>query len=171
MLKVLVVIKSIIILMTYQYNNLEYDLICHILKSKEIGKVNKQFYLSKDRFQTYGEISLAFSIDLLDPAKSFNIDSIFSSQQKEELEKKLKSEKPTMMDTTKISNSIEIKISEDFSNFQISYPIIQKGVNNTIYGIIFENYPSFESGGRSLSIYRFDNEKWTLIHESIVAIS
>jgi hypothetical protein len=117
MLKVIVVIKSIILLASFQYNNLEYGLICHVLKSKGIKKINEKFYSSQDKFQTYGEISLAFSIDLLDPTKSFNIDSIFSSQQKKELEKKLNSKKPTMMDTTIISNSIDIKISEDFSNF------------------------------------------------------
>lgn len=171
MVKFLVLFHAIILFVPVQVNNFEYDLINHVLNSKGITTVNENFYVTQDRFQSYGEISLAFSADLLDPTKSIDLDSLFSSQQKIEFEEKLKGDKPNLIDANKISSSIEVRISENYSNFQISYPIIQKGIDDMIYGILFENSPSFESGGRSIKLYRLDGENWLLLHESLVAIS
>lgn len=170
MVKFLVFFHAIILFVPVQVINFEYDLINHVLNSKGITKINGKYYASQDRFQSYGEISLAFSADQIDPAKSFNLDSLFSSSQKMEIEKKLKGDKPILIDAKKISSSIEVRISEN-SNFQISYPIIQKGIDDKIYGILFENSPSFESGGRSIKLYRLDGENWLFLHESLVVIS
>lgn len=169
--KALVVISFLFLLIATQLNDLEYDLINQILKSNQTVSLNEQFFSYKEKFQTYGEFSLAFSNDLLDPRKSFDLDSVFSNQQKKEFDEKLKIEKSTKIDLRKISSSSEGKIFDKKSKFQISYPIIQKGVGDKLYGIIFENFPSFESGGRSVKIYRLDGKKWTLLHESIVSIS
>ncbi|WP_297336883.1 hypothetical protein [Algoriphagus sp.] len=57
------------------------------------------------------------------------------------------------------------------TGYQLSFPLIQEGKNEEIYGFVFENVMSMESGGVILKLYRKEGKKWTLLHETYVALS
>lgn len=178
--KALIAIKLAFFLFVFdqQVDSLEYSLINHIVESREIKGLNGKFYSpSKGRFTTYGEYSLAFSHDLLDPSKAFDLDSLFSNDQKKEFEEKLKVKKNDTIDKSKIRKS-EILSGENRSSgankssgIRLSYPVIQKGLGNNWYGFLFEDSSYGESGGITLKIYRLEGKEWTLLHETMVSIS
>lgn len=180
MLKALIAINLVCILFVFtkQDDGLDYSLINYIVESRGVKSLNWKFYsTTKGRFITYGEFSLAFSHDLLDPSKEFDLDSLFSTYQKREFEEKLKVKKYDTIDKSKIRKS-DIIIGENGSagankgsGIRISYPIIQKGIGDRWYGIIFEDSIHGESGGRYLKIYRLDGKEWVLLHETLVSIS
>jgi hypothetical protein len=178
--QILIVIKLayFLYIIVQLYDSLDYSLINHIVESKEIKSLNGDFYApSKGKFITYDEYSLAFSDDLMDPSKEFDLDSLFSTDQKREFEEKLKGKKNDTIDKSKIRKS-NIITGENGSagankgsGIRISYPIIQKGIGDRWYGIIFEDSIYGESGGRYLKIYRLDGKEWILLHETLVSIS
>jgi hypothetical protein len=178
--KALIAIKLAFFLFVFdqRVDSLEYSLINHIVESREIKGLNGKFYSpNKGRFTTYGEYSLAFSHDLLDPSKTFDLDRLFSNDQKIEFEEKLKVKKIDMIDKSKIRKS-EILSGEigsaganESSGIRLSYPVIQKGLGNNWYGFLFEDSSHGESGGITLKIYRLEGNEWTLLHETLVSIS
>lgn len=178
--KALIVINlaCILFVFTKQDESLEYSLINQIVETRDFKILSENFYSPpKGKFTTYEEYSLAFSQDLLDPSKEFDLDSLFSNDQKREFEEKLKVKKNNTIDKSKIRKS-EIINGENGvvgvnkgSGFKLSYPVIQKGIGNKWYGVLFEDSIYGESGGRYLKLYRLDEKGWTLLHESLVTVS
>lgn len=176
MLKVLIVIDLVFFLSGFPQREyqMEYELINQVLESKSIQLLDEEFYFSeKGKFETYGEFSLAFSQDLLNPAKSFDLDSLYTPSQILEFEKKLKIQKPEQVDWNRIKHKAKISKPKDELSFgvQLSFPIIQKGKSDELYGFIFYNRTHLESGEKSIELYRLDGEKWILISSTVVAIS
>jgi hypothetical protein len=179
MLKVLSVI-SLILLSFYKVQPTPYDLINVIIENYKEGSLMKEFYEpNRDRFNSYAAFSLASENDLVDPTKTFNLDSLFSPNQKMEIDQKAKESYPRDINFKKLKNPkilYDSQISRDLSNgivYKISYPVIQKGINDKYYGMILERsfWSSGESGESYLVIYRLDEKCWTVIHRSLVSIT
>ncbi len=162
--KVLIAI-SLIGLIGHKSFELEYSLLNHVVGEGDLTTISSDFYNHKDKFKTYREFSLASERDILDPDKSFNLDSLFTGQQIRDFEESLQTEKPMKVDPKRIRSQISK------TGYQLSFPLIQEGKNEEIYGFVFENAMSMESGGVVLKLYRKEGEKWILLHETYVAIS
>jgi hypothetical protein len=179
MLKVLSVI-SLILLSFYKVEPTPYDLINVIIENYKEGSLMKEFYEpNRDRFNSYAAFSLASENDLVDPIKTFNLDSLFSPNQKMEIDQKAKESHPRDINFKELKNPkilFDPQISRDLSNgivYRISYPVIQKGINDKYYGMILERsfWSSGSSGESYLIIYRLDEEGWVIIYKSLVSMT
>lgn len=159
------IVLSYIFLFQSKPPELEYSLLNQVAGENGIKSIRSEFYSPKDKFRTYGEFSLAFERDILDPTKSFNLDSLFTGQQIRAFEQSLQTEKPRKVKP----KMIQAQLSK--TGYQLSFPLIQEGKNEEIYGLVFENVMSMESGGVILKLYRKEGKKWTLLHQTYVAIS
>lgn len=165
---------------TFSQGSLEYSLINKLTSDYRDHSLNKKFLVaSRGKFTTYGEYSLACSQDMLDPTKSFNLDSLFSNPQKIEIEVKAKSSKSEVIERKLVHDQNVFfqkdKVSDsDMNGFHsLSYPIIQKGIGDKIYGLIMErsSWSGGDGGEKLLKIYRLDEENWVLIHETAIGIT
>ncbi len=165
---------------TFSQESLEYSLINKLTSDYRDHSLNEKFLVPpRGKFTSYGEYSLACSQDMLDPTKNFNLDSLFSNPQKIEIEGKAKSLKPEKIERELVNDQKVFfekdKVSDSDMNgfYSLSYPIIQKGIGDKIYGLIIvrSSWSGGDGGEKLLKIYRLDEENWVLIHETLIGIT
>jgi hypothetical protein len=165
---------------TFSQGSLEYSLINKLTSDYRDHTLNEKFLVpSRAKFATYGEYSLACSQDMLDPTKSFNLDSLFSNPQKLEIEGKAKSLKSEVIEKKLVHDPNVFfqkdKVSDSDMNrfYSLSYPIIQVGIGDKKYGLIIESssWSGGAGGEKLLKIYRLDVDDWVLIHETVIGIT
>lgn len=165
---------------TFSQGSLEYSLVNKLTSDYRDHSLNEKFLVPpRGKFTSYGEYSLACSQDILDPTKSFNLDSLFSNPQKIEIESKAKRLKPEEIDRKLVKDQNVFFEKDNVSDlegnrfFSLSYPIIQNGIGDKIYGFIIESssWSGGYGGGKLLKIYRFEEDNWVLIHETVIGIT
>lgn len=154
----------------------EYDLInflaCGI---KEYALINEDFFPWNPRYDSY-EVLNQKNVKFLKGKEKFDLDGIFDENQSREIDDFLKSKQPSKVKTQSLKCKIELNKSKGLVKKKIiysySYPIISRGIDNDLYGIIIES-TSLEGDNASvlLKVFKKRSDSWDSIYERLIAFS
>ncbi|MBN7814762.1 hypothetical protein [Algoriphagus pacificus] len=154
----------------------EYDLINFLLEQNDNYKVSQDF-LSWDEnsYSTYRDFnpSEIEEFDFLAINKELDLDSLFTSEEIDQLKNKIDSEKPMKLKKNAViepSKLVTNKMDVIYpaSIMGVAYPIIIQGTRGKTFGFILS---SFSEKGTYYSIYKKKDEfDWDIIHKTMIAI-
>ncbi len=159
-------------------NSPEYDLINHIVCSLDENSLRKEFIgLELYKYNSYKSLNPKNRISAFKKV-NFDLDSIFNELQREQIEVTLSSKKSSEIEKKYLSRKNVLfpqNGKKDYvlkkKLYTISYPIISKGLNDHLYGIVIESEVFEFDGFTNLKIYRKDSVTWKVIYEELIGMS
>lgn len=156
----------------------EYDLINHIVCKLDENSLHREFMgLELYKYNSYKRLNPKNRISVFKKV-NFDLDSIFNELQREQIEVTLSSKKSSEIEKKYLSRKNVLftpNTKKDYvlkkKLYSISYPIISKGLNNHLYGIVIESEVFELDGFTNFKIYRKDSVTWKLIYEELIGMS
>lgn len=144
--------------------------------------LNEDTLINKN-FLRWGIHNFYFSYETLNPKnknfagqkEKYDLDEIFDQNQRREIDEFFKSKHPSKVKSKLMKCKIELHKIKGFvpkkTIYSYSYPIISKGIDHELYGIIIESMSFEGNGSETLKVFKKRSDSWDLIYERLIAFS
>lgn len=153
----------------------EYELInflaCGI---EDYALINEDFIPWNPRYNSYETLNPK-NKNLAGQKEKYDLDEIFDENQRQEINNFLKSKHPSRVKSDLLKCKRELNKSKvpDYVKtvYSYSYPLISKGIDHELYGILLESVVFGENYTLYLKIFKKHPDSWDLVHEIELAFS
>lgn len=154
----------------------EYDLINYLAcEINDFAIIDERFLSWKNwGYDSYSKLPTKIK-KLSKDQGSFDLDSLLDENNRRQIEQVLKSSSPLLIDLDCLDCKDKIIKTKGFvpkkTIYSYSYPILLKGTNQELYGIVLEQETFEINNELKLKVFVKRSDYWELVYESLIAFS
>ncbi|MDO8968531.1 hypothetical protein [Algoriphagus sp.] len=154
----------------------EYDLINYLAcETNEYALVDERFLSWEDSgFNSYSDLPTK-NKNSVGGLGNFDLDSLLDEKDRRRIEHKLKSSSSLTINIDYLTCKDKLNKTKGFvpkkTIYSYSYPILLKGTNQELYGIILEQETFEINNELKIKVFLKRSDSWELVYESLIAFS